>query len=131
MTSSDPPPTPPRVYIEGAPDGVPPIAAASTSIAAFVGPLAAGPLDEAVRIASTRELESTFGANAAGSETGRALQHFFLNGGTDAWVVRVADSTSGDTLRGRAADRTGLHALEAAPAFNLLCVPQAALLPPE
>ena len=49
-----------------------------------------GPLDKAVRITSFADFERVFGGLDTRSEASYAIQQFFLNGGSVAWVVRVA-----------------------------------------
>ncbi len=82
-------PTYPGVYIEEVPSGVRTLVGVSTSIGAFVDRFQRGPIDEAVRILSFADFEREFGGLDAGSEGSYAIQQFFLNGGTDAYVVRV------------------------------------------
>ena len=84
-------PTYPGVYIEEVPSGVRTITGVATSVAAFVGYFSRGPLDEAVRLFSFGDFERAFGGLRADSEASYALQQFFLNGGGQAWAVRVAD----------------------------------------
>src|SRR5262249_52580934 len=66
----------------------------ATSITAFVGYTARGPVNKAVRIANFGDYQRTFGNLSQDSEIGYAVQQFFLNGGSDAYVVRVARSAS-------------------------------------
>ena len=82
-------PTFPGVYIEEIPSGVRTIVGVATSIAAFVDRFARGPIDEAVRIFSFADFERDFGGLSELSEASYAVQQFFLNGGTEAYVVRV------------------------------------------
>lgn len=84
-------PTFPGVYIEEIPSGVRTIVGVATSIAAFIDFFPRGLLDEAVRLLSFADFEREFGGLDTRSEAGYAIQQFFLNGGTEAWVVRVAD----------------------------------------
>lgn len=99
-----------------------PLGRAGTSLAAFVGQAAQGPLDTPVRVQGFAQFESTFGPLATDLELPWALWQFFLNGGADAWVVRVADTTV-QALAGDRTGRRGLFALDAADGFNLLCLP--------
>jgi uncharacterized protein len=80
----------PGVYVEELPSGVRTITGVSTSITAFVGYTAEGPVDKAVRIFNFGDYERAFGGLNRDSEIGYAVQQFFLNGGSDAYVVRVA-----------------------------------------
>lgn len=83
-------PTYPGVYLEEIPSGVRTIVGVSTSIAAFVGSAKKGPIDKAVHIFNYGDYERCFGGLSKYSEMSYAVRQFFLNGGNDAWVVRVA-----------------------------------------
>jgi phage tail sheath protein FI len=80
----------PGVYIEEVPSGVRSIAGVATSVAAFVGFTARGPVNRPTRIFSFADFERQFGGLDLGSDLSYAVSHFFLNGGTTAWIVRVA-----------------------------------------
>lgn len=101
----------------------------ATSVCAFVGHCADGPLDSPRRIFSRTHYESQFGA-LDGGEMGYAVAGFYDNGGDEAWVVRVPGPPSGDGLAliGDALAKTGLYALEEVDLFNLLCLPDLRLL---
>lgn len=83
-------PTYPGVYIEEVPSGVRTITGVATSITAFVGYTAEGPTNKATRVFNFGDYERTFGGLNRDSEISYAVQQFFLNGGSDAYVVRVA-----------------------------------------
>jgi hypothetical protein len=83
-------PTYPGVYIEEVPSGVRTITGVATSIAAFLDRFARGPIDTPIRILSIADFEREFGGLAANSEASYAIRQFFLNGGTQAYVVRVS-----------------------------------------
>jgi uncharacterized protein len=85
-------PTFPGVYIEEVPSGVRTIAGVATSIATFVDRFRRGPVDEAVQIFSFADFEREFGGLDAGSDASYGIQQFYLNGGTEAWIVRVGRS---------------------------------------
>ena len=111
--------TAPGVFIEEIP-AAPVISGAATSVAAFIGSAAGGPLDAAQLVMGFPDYERMFGGLAAGCEMSYAVQQFFANGGRQAWIVRVA----GDSLPVPAGEplQTALAALDNA-GFNLLCVP--------
>jgi phage tail sheath protein FI len=88
-------PTYPGVYIEEIPSGVRTIVGVSTSVAAFVDFFPRGPLNKAVEIFSLSDFERNFGGLDTRSESSYGIQQFFLNGGTQAWVVRATTSASG------------------------------------
>lgn len=79
----------PGVYIQEVPSGVRTIAGVATSVAAFLGAAPRGPVNKATRIYSFADFERAFGGLAADSEMSYGVRQFFLNGGTDAWIVRV------------------------------------------
>jgi len=81
----------PGVYIEEVPSGVRTIAGVSTSVAAFVGRALRGPVDEPVVLGSLDDFERWFGGLWIDSLLGYAVRGFFLNGGSEAIVVRVKD----------------------------------------
>lgn len=84
----------PGVYIEEISSGVRSIAGVATSIAAFVDAFASGPLNEPVQIFSFADFEAQFSGLSATSEASYAIQQFFLNGGSEAYVVRVTSATT-------------------------------------
>lgn len=83
----------PGIYIEEVPSGVRTIAGVSTSDTAFVGFFTRGPMGDPVRITSFGDFERRFGGLDSRSEASYAIQQYYLNGGSVAWVVRTADST--------------------------------------
>lgn len=83
-------PTYPGVYIEEIPSGVHTITGVSTSVTAFVGSAKRGSINKAVHILSFSDFERRFGGLHSDSEMSYAVRQFFLNGGSDAWVVRLA-----------------------------------------
>jgi phage tail sheath protein FI len=87
-------PTYPGVYVEEIPSGVHTITGVATSIAAFIDTFERGPVDYAVHLLSLSDFERTMGGLDTTSEASYAIQQFFLNGGSDAYAVRVADSTA-------------------------------------
>jgi phage tail sheath protein FI len=85
-------PTYPGVYIEEIPSGVRPIAGVATSTAAFIGTFRKGLINEAVQLLSLADFEREYGGLDRSSEASYAVQQFFLNGGTEAWVVRIGQT---------------------------------------
>ncbi len=83
-------PTYPGVYIEEIPSGVRTIVGVSTSVTAFVGFFERGPMNDPVRIFNFADFQRELGGLTARSEASYAIQQFFLNGGSEAWVVRTA-----------------------------------------
>src|SRR5687767_6014563 len=83
-------PTYPGVYVEELPSSVRTITAVSTSVTAFVGYTKRGPLNRPVTLTGFGDFERAFGGLSADSPLSYAVQHFFLNGGSIAIVVRLA-----------------------------------------
>ena len=79
----------PGVYIEEIPSGVHTITGVSTSDTAFVDFFARGPVDTAVRCTSFADFERQFGGLDSRSEASYAIQQYYLNGGSIAWVIRA------------------------------------------
>lgn len=80
----------PGVYIEESPSGVRTISGVGTSITALVGWAAQGPTNRAQRVLSFQDFVRHFGGLDRRSLLGYAVQHFFANGGRDAYVIRLA-----------------------------------------
>jgi phage tail sheath protein FI len=91
-------PSYPGVHLREVPSGTQTIGGVSTSVAAFVGYLPEGPHNEAVRVFSFAEFSRHFGGLDADSETSYAVRQFFLNGGAEAWIVRVTSAASASTV---------------------------------
>ena len=89
-------PTYPGVYIQELPSAVHPITGVATSIAAFVGYTARGIDNRAQQIFSMSDYERLYGGLASDSEVSYAVQQFFTNGGSQAWVVRAPRNGSED-----------------------------------
>src|SRR5215469_16558874 len=83
----------PGVYIEEIPSGVRTITGVATSIALFLGWAPRGPIDRATRIASFGEYERVYGGLDQRTPLGHAVKQFFDNGGSDAYIVRLAAGT--------------------------------------
>jgi hypothetical protein len=86
----------PGVYIEEVSSGVRTIAGVATSIGLFIGWAARGPTDAATRIFSFADYERTYGGLDLRTPLGYAVKHFFENGGTDAYVIRIVAVASED-----------------------------------
>jgi Bacteriophage tail sheath protein len=90
-------PTYPGIYLEEIPSGVSTITAVTTSVTAFVGYTPRGPLETPVTLTSFADFERTFGGLSENSVLSYAVQHFFLNGGSVAVVVRLATGSAAAT----------------------------------
>jgi uncharacterized protein len=87
----------PGVYIQETPSAVHPITGVPTSITAFVGYTGRGIDNRAQQIFSFADYERLFGGLASNSEVSYAVQQFFQNGGSQAWVVRTGMHYSSPT----------------------------------
>ncbi len=79
----------PGVYIEEVPSGVRTITGVATSITAFIGRALRGPTDDAITINSYGDFEHIFGGLMVQSTLGYAVRDFYLNGGSQAIIVRL------------------------------------------
>ncbi|MDQ2922302.1 MAG: phage tail sheath subtilisin-like domain-containing protein [Acidobacteriota bacterium] len=79
----------PGVYVEEIPSGVHTITGVATSITAFIGRAVRGQIDEATTINSFAEYERNFGGLSLISPMSFAVRGFYLNGGSQAVIVRV------------------------------------------
>jgi phage tail sheath protein FI len=89
----------PGVYIEEVSSGQHTIAGVATSIAAFIGWAPQGPTNEAVMVESFPEFQSHFGTFVPGIYLAYAVNHFFQNGGSQAYIVRLVDTSGGSTVK--------------------------------
>jgi len=80
----------PGVYIEEIPSGRRVIKSVATSVGAFVDFFPEGPMNTPVQIFGTGDFEREFGGFDTRSQASFAIPQFFLNGGPEAWVIRVA-----------------------------------------
>src|SRR5260370_845990 len=88
----------PGVYIEEIPSAVRTITGVATSITAFIGRAKRGPTDKdkenrALTINSYGDFERIYGGLMKESTLGYAVRDFFLNGGSQAIIVRLYHST--------------------------------------
>ncbi|HTE95817.1 MAG TPA: phage tail sheath subtilisin-like domain-containing protein [Bradyrhizobium sp.] len=107
----------PGAYVEEQSFGSRSIAGVATSVAAFIGPTQRGPVARPVEVRSFSEFEQRFGELLAALETGYAVRQYFVNGGSQAWVVRVAKNPNLPRLQ------AALHSLDEVDLVNLLVLP--------
>jgi phage tail sheath protein FI len=81
----------PGVYIQEVPSGVRTITGVSTSVGAFLGRASKGPIDQAVRLFSIADFSRNFGDAHPASDLAESVKLFFNDGGTDCYVVRIAN----------------------------------------
>ncbi|RUT02457.1 tail protein [Dulcicalothrix desertica PCC 7102] len=107
-------PTYPGVYIEEIPSGVRTITGVATSITAFIGRAARGPVDEPITINSYSDFERIFGGLWVDSSLGYAVRDFYLNGGSQAIIVRLYNSQQGQNSQSKSPLKVAGLTLEAA-----------------
>ncbi|MBW2739200.1 MAG: phage tail sheath subtilisin-like domain-containing protein, partial [Deltaproteobacteria bacterium] len=81
----------PGVYVQEVPSGVRTIVGVSTSIAVFIGRAKQGQMNKPVLCLNYSDFERVFSSEYAGSDMARAVRLFFQNGGTQCYVMRIAD----------------------------------------
>jgi uncharacterized protein len=91
-------PTYPGVYIDELPSAVRTIIGVPTAVTAFVGPALRGPVDKARHITSFADFERIYGGLSGTSLMSYAVFHYYLMGGAEAEIVRVASKTTPATL---------------------------------
>src|SRR5213596_3624704 len=91
----------PGVYVQEVPSGVRTIVGVSTSIGMFIGASRRGPMNDPRRCANYSVFRDTFGEDASAGQLPQYVKLFFLNGGTDCYVLRTAHNpaSSSVTLR--------------------------------
>lgn len=93
----------PGVYIQELPSGQHSITGVATSIAAFIGWSNQGPVNEAVLVENWQQYQAIFGGMLPGIYLGYAVYQFFLNGGSQAYIVRLVHTdavTASSTIGG-------------------------------
>ncbi len=89
----------PGVYIEEIPSGVRTITGVATSITAFVGRAKRGETNKATTINSFGDFERIFGGLWLQSQLGFAVRDFYLNGGSQAIIVRLYHAEEGGNAK--------------------------------
>ncbi|HEY9403680.1 MAG TPA: phage tail sheath C-terminal domain-containing protein [Pyrinomonadaceae bacterium] len=91
-------PTYPGVYIEEVPSGVRTISGVATSITAFIGRARRGPINEPIIINSFGDFERRFGGLHTADPLSYAVRDFYLNGGSQAIIVRLFTNAGGSGI---------------------------------
>jgi uncharacterized protein len=107
-------PTFPGVYIEEIPSGVRTITGVATSITAFIGRASRGPVNEATTIESFADFERIFGGLWLSSRMGYSVKDFYLNGGSQAIIVRLFSPSTDDHAAALAAAQNVASAADTA-----------------
>jgi phage tail sheath protein FI len=105
----------PGVYIEEIPSGVRTITGVATSITALIGGAPRGPVDEPITINSYSDYERIFGGLSNASSMGFAVRDFYLNGGSQAIVVRVINGGTPASIKVPAGTGNFLELVAASP----------------
>jgi phage tail sheath protein FI len=87
----------PGVYIKEIPSGVRTITGVATSITAFLGRTRTGPVNEPIIINSFSDFERQFGGLDAELPLTYAVRGFYLNGGSQAIIVRLYKTGNAST----------------------------------
>jgi phage tail sheath protein FI len=109
----------PGVYVQESPSGVRTIPGVSTSIAVFIGATSDGPMLEPVRCTNYTEFVRVFLADTLAGQLPNYVKLFFLNGGTDCYVTRIASDSDYDKAYNIIDKEVDL--------FNLMVLPDASL----
>jgi phage tail sheath protein FI len=111
-------PTYPGVYVQEIPSGVRTIVGVATSITAFIGSAPRGPIDGPVTITNYADFERNFGGLDVHHPMSYAVQDFYLNGGSQAVIVRLFNDKKDDGTKISAVwkqTKAGLHVQAASP----------------
>lgn len=82
----------PGVYVQELPGGGPPSTPVPTSIAAFIGRAAMGPVNTPTTLTSWGDYQRVFGGLSTDSAMSYAVSAFFNNGGSEAVAVRLFEA---------------------------------------
>ena len=91
-------PTYPGVYVQEVPSGVRTIVGVSTSVGMFIGASKKGPMFSPVRCVNYSSFRDKFGEDSAAGSLAQYVKLFFLNGGTDCYVMRIAQNAGAATV---------------------------------
>lgn len=104
----------PGVYTLETPSGVKPISAVSTSLTMFVGTATKGPMFTPTRIVQYDDFVKTFSNDISLGDMPEYVNQFFLNGGTDCYIMRIANGADQAEIMMQTesgADTLGLRAI--------------------
>src|SRR2546429_2792244 len=79
----------PGVYVEEVEAGSRPIEGVGTSVAAFVGFAQQGPFDTPTLVSNWGQFTTIYGEFVEGFYLAQAVYGYFLNGGTNCYIVRI------------------------------------------
>jgi hypothetical protein len=110
-----PDPSYPGVYFEESPGGLHAITGVATSITAFLGRAARGPIVQPTVIHSFFEYQGIYGDLSPGSPMGYAVRDFFTNGGRQAVIQRMYRAPEGEPSPAATLAPGGLRLVAASP----------------
>src|SRR5438270_262893 len=84
----------PGVYIDEQLSGAHAITPVSTSVTAFIGMARRGRLGTPTRVTNLGQFQTLYGNESSMGELVPQVGQFFLNGGSTAWIMRIADSNA-------------------------------------
>jgi phage tail sheath protein FI len=102
----------PGVYVQEVPTGVLPIVGVPTSVTAFIGRTLRGKVNDPKRIQSIAQFDRDFGGLWMKSPMTYAVQQYFVNGGSEAEIVRVIHSGDLDPSKNAVCSTASLNGLQ-------------------
>jgi hypothetical protein len=87
-------PTYPGVYVQEVPSGVRTIVGVSTSVTIFIGMTKTGPMSRPVECTTYTDFVRAFSDDTTTTQLANHVKLFFLNGGSDCYVMRIASGAS-------------------------------------
>ncbi|KIG17889.1 Phage tail sheath protein FI [Enhygromyxa salina] len=103
----------PGVYIQEVSSGSRTITGVSSSVALFIGMADQGPMGTPTRVLSLTDYERKFGATNGSGELHDQVTQFFLNGGSQAWIMRIANNATSSAVTLANQDDTNVLTLTA------------------
>ncbi len=97
----------PGVYVQEVSSGVRTITGVSTSTAMFIGRTERGVMNKPTRVFNYSDFSRRFGASTTNSELATSARLFFANGGTQAYIMRIASGA--DSASVTLKDATGTN----------------------
>jgi phage tail sheath protein FI len=88
----------PGVYVQEVPSGVRTIVGVGTSIGMFIGASKRGPINRPQRCLNYAAFREKFGEDSSAGQLAQYIRLFFLNGGTDCYVLRIANGASASSV---------------------------------
>jgi hypothetical protein len=88
----------PGVYIDEQLSGVNAITPVATSVTAFIGMARRGRLNTPTQVTSLARFQALYGTDASMGELVPQVGQFFLNGGSTAWIMRIAHGAVAATV---------------------------------